>query len=97
MRERYQERLEAKLGEEKRKVLSTMIENSVLNKNTEGFQPVKMIFLTEKNAADSEWRISALDNTDSAFKIRHSEESELTPKDENQLNEGIFIFPVLLP
>ena len=85
MRERYQERLEEKLTEEKKKVLNTMIENSVLNKDaTSGFQPVKMVFLTEKNAADSEWRISALDN---AFKmIRNSEEPsepvEMTPKEE---------------
>jgi hypothetical protein len=90
MREKYQERLEAKLAEEKKKVLSTMIENSVLSKDaTSGKSPVKMVFLTEKNASDSEWRISALDNR---FKmIRNSEEPsepvELTPKEEEALDE----------
>jgi hypothetical protein len=73
MREKYRERLEEKLFEEKQKVFNTFIENSVVNKQTEGFQPIRMVFLTEQNAADSEWRASALENADSDKIITQSD------------------------
>ena len=82
MRSKYREMLEEKRAEEKLKVLSTMIENSVLNKDSQGFQPVKMVFLTEQNAADSDWRISSLEHNDENKMVTNSEEPVEDSKDE---------------
>ena len=61
LRDLYQHKLEMRLAEERNKIKYTLIENQVMNKQTNGYQPVKLVFMTEKNAENPEWRESALD------------------------------------
>jgi hypothetical protein len=57
MRLKYAEKLQQKQRQES-KVVHTLLENKVLDKNISGYQAVKMIFIDEKDAANPDWKPS---------------------------------------
>jgi hypothetical protein len=63
MRFKYAQKLQNKQKQET-KVLHTLIENRVLDKNTGGYQAVKMIFLDEKEADEQDWKANTSDLKD---------------------------------
>lgn len=86
MRDKYNEKLNKKLYEERNKYIDTYIENQVMNKQIDGYQPVRMVFLTEDNVADPDWRASVLEQSDNEkLNVAQIDDpsSTLTPKEDD--------------